>query len=217
MIGKDVEKALFGNKGNALDKYIKIGSGRYKVIGVLKSKGNSAGFGGDKICIIPLPTARQYFGRPDMSFTINLLSKNPYLVDALLHEAQGAFRKVRKIPVTGDDDFEIVKSDSLATMLIGSLSNITLGATIIGLITLLGAAIGLMNIMLVSVTERTREIGIRKAMGATQAIIKNQFLIESVVICVMGGLIGILFGIIIGNVISLGLDTGFFVPWFWII
>jgi putative ABC transport system permease protein len=102
-------------------------------------------------------------------------------------------------------------------MLISSLSNITLGATIIGLITLLGAAIGLMNIMLVSVTERTREIGIRKAMGATQQTIKNQFLIESVVICVLGGLIGILFGIIMGNLISLGLDTGFFIPWFWII
>ena len=82
---------------------------------------------------------------------------------------------------------------------------------------MLGAAIGLMNIMLVSVTERTREIGVRKALGATKLVIRNQFLIESVVICVMGGLIGILFGIIIGNVISVALDTGFFIPWFWII
>jgi len=105
----------------------------------------------------------------------------------------------------------------LATMLIENLQTVTLGATIIGIITLLGAAIGLMNIMLVSVTERTREIGIRKALGATSSAIKNQFLIESVVICVMGGLIGIVLGIIIGNVIGMALDTGFFVPWFWII
>lgn len=217
LIGKDVELSLFGAKGNAIDKFIKIGSGRYKVIGVLKSKGNSAGFGGDKISIIPLNTARQYFGRPDMSFTINVLTKNSLLVDILLHEAEGLFRKIRKIPIAGNADFDIVKSDNLATILIGNLQKVTMGATIIGLITLLGAAIGLMNIMLVSVTERTREIGIRKAMGATQAIIKNQFLIESVVICVMGGLIGIIFGIIIGNVISLALNTGFFIPWFWII
>jgi len=217
LIGKEVELALFGAKGSALDKQIKIGAGRYKVVGVLKSKGNSAGFGGDKLAIIPLTNARQYFGKPDMSFTINVLTKDAFLVDVLLHEARGAFRKVRKIAATGAEDFDIVKSDNLANVLIGSLKNITLGATVIGLITLLGAAIGLMNIMLVSVTERTREIGIRKAMGATQAIIKNQFLIESVVICIMGGLIGILFGIIIGNFISLALDTGFFIPWFWII
>ncbi|WP_317896917.1 ABC transporter permease [Aurantibacillus circumpalustris] len=217
LIGKDVEKALFGAKGDALHKFIKIGSGRYKVIGVLKPKGNSSGFGGDKISVIPLNTARQYFGSPEMSFTINVLTKDIKLLNLLLFEAEGLFRKIRKIPITGNSDFDIVKSDNLATMLIDDLEKVTMGATIIGLITLLGAAIGLMNIMLVSVTERTREIGIRKAMGATQAIIKNQFLIESVVICVMGGLIGILFGIIIGNLISFALSTGFFIPWFWII
>ncbi|HOZ87000.1 MAG TPA: ABC transporter permease [Bacteroidia bacterium] len=217
IIGKDVEKALFDENEDCIDRFIKIGGGHYKVIGVLKSKGNSAGFGGDKICIIPLTTARQYFGSNDMSFTINVLTKNSSLMDILLNEARGLFRKVRKIPTTGKDDFGIVKSDNLASMLIKDLKTVTLGATIIGLITLLGAAIGLMNIMLVSVTERTREIGIRKAMGATQKIIKNQFLIESVVICVSGGLIGILFGIIIGNLISFALNTGFFVPWFWII
>jgi len=216
IIGKDVELALFGTKGQALDKFIKIGSGRYRIIGVLASKGNSSGFGGDKLALIPLLNARQYFGKPGMSFTINVLTKNAFLVDALLHEARGVFRIVRKIPVTGKDDFDIIKADNLANLLIGSLKNITVGATIIGLITLLGAAIGLMNIMLVSVTERTREIGVRKAMGATKVVIRNQFLIESVVICVLGGLLGILFGIIIGNLISLALDTGFFIPWFWI-
>lgn len=217
IIGKDVEIALFGIKGNAVDAFIKIGSGRYKVIGVLKSKGNSAGFGGDKISVIPLNTARQYFGGPDMSFTINVLTKNNLILDMLVNEATGLFRKIRKLPAAAVTDFDIVKSDNLANMLISNLQKVTLGATVIGLITLLGAAIGLMNIMLVSVTERTREIGIRKAMGATQKIIKNQFLIESVVICLLGGCIGIIMGIIMGNIISLALSTGFFIPWLWII
>ncbi|MDX2173422.1 MAG: ABC transporter permease [Bacteroidota bacterium] len=217
LIGHDIEYALFGKNVSAVDKTIKIGANRYKVIGVLKPKGNSAGFGGDKVCIVPLTNARQYFGKPDMSFTINVLTKNSALLNIILNEAKGVFRKIRKVGTTNPENFDIVKADNLATMLIGNLQKVTAGATIIGLITLLGAAIGLMNIMLVSVTERTREIGVRKALGATQKTIKYQFLIESVVICVMGGAVGILLGIIIGNVISLALDTGFFIPWFWII
>jgi putative ABC transport system permease protein len=217
LLGKEIAATLFPKNEEALDKTIKIGAAQYKVIGVLKSKGNSAGFGGDKLVIIPVTNARQYFGRPDMAFTINILTKNTFLLDILLYEAKGLFRKIRKIGTTGEEDFDVVKSDSLATLLIDNLKKVTAGATIIGLITLLGAAIGLMNIMLVSVTERTREIGVRKALGATQQIIKMQFLIESVVICVMGGLIGILFGIIIGNFISFALNVGFFIPWFWII
>lgn len=217
IIGHDVEYVLFGKNVSGVDKTIKIGANRYKVIGVLKPKGNSAGFGGDKLCIVPLTNARQYFGKPDMSYTINVLTKNPALLNIILFEAKGLFKKIRKIAITGNDNFDVVKADNLATLLIGNLQKVTLGATIIGLITLLGAAIGLMNIMLVSVTERTREIGVRKALGATQKTIKYQFLIESVVICVLGGLFGILLGIIIGNVISLGLNTGFFIPWFWII
>jgi len=216
IIGKEIETTLFGKKINCIDKTIKIGANRYKIIGVLKTKGNGAGFGGDKLCIIPITNARQYFGKPDMAFTINILSKNSYLLDILVYEARGLFRKIRRIGTTAEEDFDVVKSDSLATLLIDNLKKVTAGATIIGFITLLGAAIGLMNIMLVSVTERTREIGIRKAMGATQQIIKLQFLIESVVICVMGGLVGILLGIVIGNLIGFALDTGFFIPWFWI-
>lgn len=217
ILGNEIAVSLFDKNVDPIDKIVKIGATRYKVIGVLKTKGNGAGFGGDKVVIIPLTNARQYFGRPDMTFTINVLTKNSSLLSIILNEAKGVFRKIRKVPIGIQEDFDVVKSDNLATMLIGNLQKVTAGATIIGLITLLGAAIGLMNIMLVSVTERTREIGIRKAMGATQKTIKNQFLIESVVICVMGGLFGIFLGIVIGNLISFALDTGFFVPWFWIV
>lgn len=217
ILGSEIAVSLFPKNMKPVDKIISIGGAKYKVIGVLKTKGNSMGFGGDKICIIPILNARQYFGRPDMSFTLSVISKFPWLMDIAVGEATGLFRKIRKISAKEEEDFEIIKSDNLASMLISNIATVTLGATIIGIITLLGAAIGLMNIMLVSVTERTREIGIRKALGATQQAIKNQFLIESVVICVMGGLIGIVLGIIGGNGLGLLLGTSFFIPWFWII
>ena len=216
MIGKDVEFALFKGKQKALDKFITINGGKYKVVGVLASKGNSMGFGGDKLCIIPLTTARQYFSKPDMSFTISVLAKNAAWLDLALGEANGLFRKIRGVSIGEEDNFEITRADSLATMLIGLTGKASMGFIIIGIITLLGAAIGLMNIMLVTVTERTREIGIRKAMGATAQTIKNQFLIESVVICFFGGGFGILMGIIMANGISLYFSSELFIPWFWI-
>lgn len=217
IIGKDVEFALFKGKQRALDKTIVVSSGKYKVIGVLESKGNSMGFGGDKVCIIPLVNARQYFGKKDMSFTISVLANNTTVLNLALGEATGLFRKIRRIPLGQEDNFEITKADSLAAMLIGLTGKASIGFIIIGIITLLGAAIGLMNIMLVSVTERTREIGIRKALGATSQTIKNQFLIESIVICFIGGLFGIIMGIIGANAISIFLSSSFFMPWFWVI
>lgn len=216
ILGADLVKELFKRGINPIDKVIRIGSGKYKVIGVLKSKGSSMGFGGDKICIIPIENARTYFSIPNATFTINVISANPQLMEIAIGEAIGLMRKIRKVDLGDEDNFEIIKADSLANLLIDNLQKVTLGATIIGFITLLGAAIGLMNIMLVSVTERTREIGIRKALGATQDLIKKQFLMESIVICQLGGLVGILLGILIGNLISIQLGVGFYVPWKWI-
>jgi len=216
LIGKDIVSTLFKSYENPVNKIISIGSGKYKVIGVLKSKGNSFGFGGDKIGIIPLSNVRQYFSRPNMSYTINVVSPSAQQLDIALAEATGLFRIIRDVPLGEEDNFEITKSDNLANILIDNMQKVTLGATVIGFITLLGAAIGLMNIMLVSVTERTREIGIRKAIGATRSTIKSQFLVEAIVICQLGGLLGILLGIIIGNMISYQLDVGFLVPWRWI-
>jgi putative ABC transport system permease protein len=187
------------------------------VIGVLKSKGNSMGFGGDKVSILPLANVRQYFSRPNMTFTINVMVTNSQLMDAAVGEAMGTFRRIRKVVVGEDENFEITKSDNLANLLIDNIQKVTAGATAIGIITLLGAAIGLMNIMLVSVTERTREIGIRKAIGANAKTIRSQFLVEAIVICQIGGLLGIVLGIAIGNLISMQLGVGFIIPWFWII
>jgi putative ABC transport system permease protein len=216
ILGTDVVKVLFSDKEDPLEKIITVGSGKYKVIGLLKTKGNGSGFGGDKVGILPLNNVRQYFSRPDMTFTISVLVTAQQLMESAISEATGIFRQIRKVPIKEESNFEIAKSDSLANILIGAMGSFTTGATFIAIITLLGAAIGLMNIMLVSVTERTREIGIRKAIGATKSQIRNQFLVEAIVICQLGGLVGIILGMAIGNMVSYSFEVGFMVPWFWI-
>jgi putative ABC transport system permease protein len=160
---------------------------------------------------------RQYFSKPDLSYVINVLAPNANLLSLYIGEASGIFRRIRKVDLYEEDNFEIIKSDNLANILIDNIKYVTLAATLIGFITLLGAAVGLMNIMLVAVTERTREIGIRKAIGATQNMIKQQFLTEAIVICQLGGLLGILMGILIGNGISIIVNGGFIIPWVWIL
>jgi putative ABC transport system permease protein len=216
ILGADLVKDLFKNKEDPLGKIVTIGPGKFKVVGVLKSKGSSMGFSGDRTCFIPVTNVRTNFPRPNMSFNINVMARRPELVDAATGEATALLRSLRKVPVGVEDTFEITKSDNIAKMLIENIKYVTWAATIIGAITLLGAAIGLMNIMLVSVTERTREIGIRKAIGATKRVIRNQFLVESIVIGQLGGLLGIILGILVGNLMSLVIGSAFIVPWLWI-
>jgi putative ABC transport system permease protein len=217
IIGKSIVDLLFSENEDPLGKLISIGSGKYQIIGILKEKGSSMGFGGDKNCLIPVNNMRQYFSKPDMSYVINVLAASPEMLNNIIGEAIGVFRIIRKVALNEEENFEIIKSDNLATMLIDNIKYVTAAATVIGLITLLGAAIGLMNIMLVSVTERTKEIGTRKAIGATKKTIKNQFLIEAIVICQLGGLLGIVLGILIGNIMSMIIGGGFIIPWAWII
>lgn len=215
IIGKDMEEKLFPSV-DPIDKVISVGVLKYRVIGTLKEKGSAMGFGGDKICILPLFNVKQNFDRPSMSFAINVSVDDMTMMEGATSEATGLFRTIRGVPIGEDNTFEITKSDSLANILISQLGSVTWAATIIGFITLLGAAIGLMNIMLVSVTERTREIGIRKAIGATPTEIRRQFLVEAILICQMGGILGVILGILIGNGMSLLLDSGFIIPWVWI-
>ncbi len=217
IVGSEIVKTLFKHSERPLDQWVTIGPTKYKIIGVLKSKGSSMGFSGDNSCIVPIQNLRQHVAGQELSYTINVMAKNPQSIDIAMSEATGLFRIIRGLSLSEKDNFALEKSDNLAKMLFENISYVTLAATIIGLITLLGAAIGLMNIMLVSVTERTREIGIRKAMGATQSIIKNQFLIEAIVICQLGGLVGIILGIFIGNIMSILLNSSFVIPWIWII
>ncbi|MGE8379948.1 MAG: ABC transporter permease [Sphingobacterium sp.] len=134
-------------------------------------------------------------------------------LEAAIGEASIVFRNIRGLSARQTNDFEITKSDAVAQMLMQNMAMVTLGAVVIAFITLVGASIGLMNIMLVSVTERTREIGIRKAIGATPSVIRKQFLMEAIVICMMGGVAGIFIGILIGNLLALQLGTSFIIPW----
>ncbi|MEI6696788.1 MAG: ABC transporter permease [Bacteroidota bacterium] len=217
IIGEELSKSIFKKDENPINQIVSIGPGKYMVIGVLKSKGSSMGFSGDKNCILPINNVRQYFPRPNMSFSISILVNDPLKMDVAIDEAVGVFRVIRAVNIGEENNFDASKSDNMAQSFIENMKYVTMAASIIGMITLLGAAIGLMNIMLVSVSERTREIGIRKSMGATKNLIKNQFLVEAVVIGQIGGLLGIILGILVGNIVSFAIGSSFIIPWLWII
>ncbi|HEX2969422.1 MAG TPA: ABC transporter permease [Bacteroidales bacterium] len=215
IIGTDVAKDLFIGDTDPIGKEITVAGLKLQVAGVLKSKGASA-ISGDLVCFMPVTTARQYFSRPDMNFNITVMPLNPVNLDMMTSEAEAIFRIVRNLDPRDKSDFNISKSDSILKLLLENIKYVTLAATLIGIVTLFGAAVGLMNIMLVSVTERTREIGVRKAVGAKPRTIKCQFLYESIIIGQMGGLLGIVLGILIGNAVSSMLRSNFVVPWIWV-
>jgi len=214
ILGSEVARKLFGNE-RIIGKQVSVGSSRYRIIGIIATKGSGFGNNSDRACVIPLKHIQAYYPSVDRSYVISYTLAEPRQLAFAEQEAKGLFRNIRRINRQDPDNFAITKSDSFARSLIENLSFIDLAAKSIGLITLLGAAIGLMNIMLVSVTERTREIGTRKALGATQSAIRQQFLLEALIIGQIGGLIGIFLGIIIGNSVALMVGIGFIIPWGW--
>jgi putative ABC transport system permease protein len=215
LLGSEIAGDIFPSGIDPIGKDITVAGLKLQVAGVLKSKGASQ-ISGDKICLMPVTTARQYFSRPNMNFNITIMPINPVNLDVLAGEAEGVFRVVRNLNPTDESDFNILKSDTILNMLLKNIRYVTLAATLIGVVTLFGAAVGLMNIMLVSVTERTREIGVRKAVGAKPVTIKYQFLFESIMIGQLGGIFGIILGILIGNGVSSMLRSHFVVPWLWV-
>ncbi len=216
IIGADIADDIFRGGTDPIGKIINVGGCRLKVVGLLKRRGTSV-ITSDNVCFMPVTTARHYFSRPGMDFSINIKPYAQTDIEVLSSEAEGVFRLVRNLDARDESDFNITKSDAISDLLIENIKFVTIAATLIGFITLVGAAVGLMNIMLVSVTERTREIGTRKAMGAKTSTIKNQFLYESVIIGQMGGILGIILGILIGNIISSALQSSLILPWKWII
>jgi putative ABC transport system permease protein len=215
IIGSEINEKLFPNS-HAVGNEIKIENVKYEVVGVLKEKGSSIGFSGDRNIFIPLKTARMYYASGNTSFDIHVMSSSPVEMEVAVQEAMGIMRIIRKDELKSPESFRIRRSDSLSQRLIENIRVVTIVASIIGVITLFGAAIGLMNIMLVSVTERTREIGVRKALGAKASIILQQFLIEALTICLLGGFVGILFGVGAGNAVTVLTEAPFVIPWTWI-
>lgn len=212
IVGSEIVKTLF-KKETPIDKVINVGNNRLRIVGILASKGSSVGFSGDRAVYVPLLKAKLINSNADPSYTITVMVPGNEMMDNVIGEATSEFRNIRKLKVGQTNNFEITKSDAIAQTLFENLKYIAIGGIAIGVITLIGASIGLMNIMLVSVTERTREIGVRKAIGANPSVIRKQFLIEAVVICLMGGAMGILFGILLGNSISLMMNGAFIIPW----
>ncbi len=217
VIGTEIAKNLFDKKQKAVGSIVNVSNNKYRVIGVLEEKGSSSTFSGDRQVFVPLVNVRQNYGSQTNSYNVSVQVNQAIDMDAAIDEAIGTFRKARNLKLKETDDFEISKSDGLFALLQENTKFIRIATIFVGIITLFGAAIGLMNIMLVSVTERTREIGVCKALGATRKNILLQFLTEAVVICQIGGIVGIILGIMIGNLVSILLDGSFIIPWAWII
>ena len=218
VLGSDVADKLFGGRPEtALDKTILVGAFPYRVIGVLAAKGSGAGGSQDNFILTSYNNIRRAGLSSASSFSMGIASTNVALVNQAAEQAVADFRRVRKLQPNEADNFVINKSDELAEKLIGSLGSIEGGAVAIGFITLIGAAIGLTNIMLVAVSERTKEIGLVKAIGGKRKDIRRQFLFESTMISLLGALIGILLGILVGNLFAIVMGTGFIVPWGWVI
>lgn len=214
LIGQDIKEKLFPNT-DVLGKIISIGGKKLKVIGLLAEKGNAFGFGGDKSVFVPISKARAMFSSANQTYSINVMALQGDRIDQVTSEATATMRVVRRLPPREENNFYITKSDNLSQSLLENLKFVTLAAVIIGAITMLGAAIALMNIMLVSVTERTQEIGVRKAIGAKAITIRSQFLTEAVIICLLGGIGGMILGIAIGNAVAGAVGGSFIVPWAW--
>lgn len=219
LVGRDVAKKFFGENIEApVGQTIKINNIPFLIVGSLAAKGSTLGRSLDNAVITSYANVRSYFNsNVNASFSIQVKVPDIKLMDGAIGEATGIFRPIRRLMVTEDDNFVIDKSDSIVEMLMRNLSFITIAAVVIGVITLAGAAIGLMNIMLVAVTERTKEIGLVKAIGGKRGNVRIQFLLESVIISLLGAGIGIILGIAVGNIAGVLLSTSFVIPWGWVI
>lgn len=212
VIGSDIAKSLFETE-NPIDKTISVRGAKFKVIGVLEEKGSTFGNNQDLRVLIPIQGARSIFTQPNINYNISVMVDNTEMLDSAQEEAIIAFRNIRGLTPLEDNNFGMVRSDDLISRIASITGYLEAAAWIISIITIFGSSIALMNIMLVSVTERTREIGVRKSLGAKSKTIANQFLIETVLIGQMGGAVGILLGIIGGFLFALALDFEYTLPW----
>ncbi|MGX7666911.1 ABC transporter permease [Flavobacterium pedocola] len=212
ILGSDIDKDLFEDV-NSLDKTISIRGAKFKVIGVLKEKGATFGNNQDFRVLIPIQVARSLFSAPNINYDLSVMIANKDLMDQAVDNATITMRRVRKLNPVEENNFGIERSDELINTLLSNTEVLSISAWVIGIITVFGSSIALMNIMLVSVTERTREIGVRKSLGAKKSTIAWQFFTETLVIGQLGGLVGIILGVLIGYALSAALSFNFSIPW----
>ena len=218
IIGHSVYKVLFKNNEDPINQKISFSGTQFKVIGALEEKGQSLEDNYDNMVFIPVRMANQMAKGQGLNYELTISIVDPTQLEYAMGEATGVMRAIRRDKAGRENSFELESSESLKEGMAKVSGYFRIGGLVIGFITLLGASIALMNIMLVSVTERTREIGVRKALGATPLRIRQQFVIEAIVVCLLGGILGIILGIVVGNFFGsfLGSDS-YFIPWLWII
>jgi len=212
IIGSDIVKSLFKNE-DPIDKFISVRGARFRVVGVLKQKGSTFGNNQDLRVLIPIQGARSMFTRPNINYTISVMVANTEMMDSAQEEAIITFRNIRGLSPLEENNFGMVRSDDLINRIASITGYLEAAAWIISIITIFGSSIALMNIMLVSVTERTREIGVRKSLGAKRKTIANQFIIETVLIGQMGGALGIFLGVVGGFLFAYALNFEYSLPW----
>jgi putative ABC transport system permease protein len=213
IVGSDfATKGLFKDS-NPIGKTLSIRGAKFKIIGVLKEKGSTFGNSQDLRVMIPIQVARSMFSAPNINYSLSSMIIKTELLNEAVDHAIITMRKIRKLSPVEEDNFAISRSDDLINRIAEMTGFLGISAWVMGIITILGSSIALMNIMIVSVTERTREIGVRKALGATKSNIAFQFFIETLTIGQLGGVIGIIFGIIIGYAICIAAGWDFVIPW----
>ena len=212
LIGTDLKKELFPHE-IPLQKEIIINGNRFIIKGILKSKQSTFGGSENNKILIPINIARSIFNQNTTNYAIDIVAKNKSRYEQLVSKAIALMRNIRKLKPAQPNNFGINRSDKLEAEVKKVSQSLRYFAFIIGLITILGSSIALMNIMLVSVTERTREIGIRKAIGANSGLVMLQFFVETLVITFLGGIFGIIFGLLIGFIVAKLMHNPFSMPW----
>ena len=214
VLGAGLAKTLFPY-GAPLGERVKLNGINYAVVGVLEARGMALGGDQDNFAVIPLSTGLNRFGRAWRSLSILVQARDQARYEDTVEQVRGILRAVRKVPPGKEDDFEIFSNDSLISQFKSFTATVRIGVAIVSSIALLAAGIGIMNIMLVSVTERTREIGIRRAVGAKKRNIMTQFILEAVMLCEVGGVVGVVLGILGGNAVALALQMPPVIPVDW--